>query len=455
MNNSSLTYVPNPILKQKTKKVTVFNYELRTLASSMTDLMRANRGVGLAANQINSDQRLIVVEYEPETKDDPTIPLTVLVNPTITDTGRETDIVDEGCLSIPYVELPIKRPIKINVLATDLDGKRIKIKAQDIFARILQHEIDHLNGVLITDRAFPDLTSLAGLRIAFFGSPDHANAYLTALAATPAAIVGVVTETDKPAGRSQLITSPPVKTHSELLGLPVYQFDNLRQPETVDLLRKLKPDLAIVVAYGQIIPQVLLDIPKLGFLNIHYSLLPELRGPSPHQTAILTGQKETGTTIFKLDKGLDTGPIISQKRLKIEPTDTSLSLLHRLIPLSVGQLLEVLPGYVRGQRPAKPQISDHTVTRSHLFTKTEAKIDWSADIEQIDRQIRAFAGWPIAYTEVDNQRLLIHLSHLIDNTLVLDVVQPAGKKPMTFRDYLNGNPNGLTFFRDLGKIKLD
>lgn len=450
-----ITLVPQPILRERAKKVTDFGPELQQLAESMVATMRHYRGIGLAASQVGQPVRLITIEYVPEEKGEPHIPLTILVNPTITDENRTTDWMDEGCLSIPGIELPVKRPTQINVLAQDLQGQRIKIRAKDLLARILQHEIDHTNGILIHERSFPRLKELAGKRVIFFGTPEHTQPYLTALAATEMEIVGVVTETDKPVGRKQVITPPPLKSHAQLLNLPVYQFSSLRNQEAVEQLKALKPDIAIVVAYGKIIPQNILDIPTHGFLNIHYALLPAYRGPSPHQTAILDGRKETGFTIFKLDAGLDTGPILVQKPVPIEPFDTSYTLIEKMIQPSIVALLEALPDYMAGNRKLKVQ-QDSSATTTRLFAKEDGRLDWTQETAQLDRQIRAMTPWPGAFTELNQERLIIHQAHVEGKLLVLDIVQPAGKSAMTWQDFCRGNrEHWLTFFRETGRVKLE
>jgi methionyl-tRNA formyltransferase len=455
MSNLPIVPVPNKILKQKAQKVTSFGADLRTLAEDMLETMHANNGMGLAAPQVNRSERLIVLEYKPTEKGEKAIPAMILVNPKITGESKETDWIDEGCLSIPGTEVPVERPSEVNVLAQDLDGNRIKVRAKDLLARIVQHEIDHLDGVLMTERAYPRLKELAGLKVMFMGTPVHVLGYLSALASTDMEIVGVVTETDKPAGRKQKLTAPPVKQLAEFLGLPLFQFESLKDAAVQETIKFLKPDLVIVAAYGKIIPQVVLDIPKHGFLNVHYSLLPGLRGPSPHQTAILQGLKESGFTIFKLDKGIDTGPIVAQKKVKIKEDDTSHSLLERMAAESTATLLEILPDYVSGKKIARPQ--NHTkASTTKMFTKTDGLIDWTQPAQEIDRKIRAYQPWPIAYTEVNGQRLQIHLSHMEKDKLVIEVVQPASKPAMSFKEYLNGDrANRLTFFQSTGKVKLD
>lgn len=454
MSKSDIILVPDLALRAKAKKVTIFNPALRTLANNMLKAMRANRGMGLAAPQVGQPQRLIVLEYEPEDKADAAIPLTILVNPTVTDASRETDWLDEGCLSIPGLELPVERPIQINALAQNLDGKRVKIRAKGLMARIIQHEIDHLDGILVPDRAAPASTRLTDLRVVFMGTPAFAVPYLSALASSRARIVGVITGTDKPTGRDQKTTQPPVKKIAELLNLPVWQFESLKDPLALEQFKALRPDVVIVVAYGKIIPSNWLAIPRLGFLNVHYSLLPALRGPSPHQNAILAGLKQTGFTIFQLDKGIDTGPILVQKRLTIKPTDTSESLLAAMIQPSIIALLAALPDFAAGLSQPRPQSGNSSQTR--LLTKADGEIDWQKPVESIERQIRAMQPWPGCYTQVGDERLLVHSAHLEADKLVIDTVQPAGRPPMAFGDYLRSNQaNRLTFFQRVGKVKLD
>ncbi len=454
MKSLPIITVPNPDLWQKARKVTDFGPKLTKLAQEMAITMHESNGMGLAATQVGELIRLIAVEYIPEEKNESAIPLTFLVNPTITDSSKQTDVMNEGCLSIPGLELPVTRPTEVTVLAQDLQGNRVKIRAKDLFARILQHEIDHTNGILITNRAYPEIASLSGLRVLFMGTPTHTIPYIAALAASSANLVGVITETDKPVGRKQVLTAPPAKQIAQILDIPVFQFESLRSAKAQALFDELRPDLVLVVAYGQIIPASLLEKPRLGFLNVHYSLLPELRGPSPHQTAILEGKNQTGYTIFQLDEQVDTGPILAQKKVDILPTDTSAHLIDKMVGESIQTLFSVLPDYISGKRQLRTQ-PETGASYTNKFTKEDGRIDWQRSAEEIDRQIRAMEPWPAAYTDIAGQHLIIHQSHLVDKQLVIDIVQPAGKRPMHFRDYIRGNQNGLTFFQSTGKVKVD
>lgn len=455
-----IVLAPGKILRQKAQKVTDFGPDLRSTVQDMIDTMRKYNGIGLAAPQVNINKKIIVAEYIPDRDPktgkftEPAIPLTVLVNPKITDSNRSIDSLDEGCLSIPNIELPVKRPTEVNVLAEDIDGNRVKIRAKDLLARILQHEIDHINGILIPERAQPELLDISDLRVVFMGSPAHTIPYLNALAACPFEIVGVVTETDKPTGRGQQVAPTAIKEHAEILGLPVFTFETLRDKTAKKIFKDLKPDLVIVAAYGKIIPKSWLEIPTHGFLNIHYSLLPEFRGATPHQSAILAGKKKSGYTIFKLEPGLDTGPILTQKEIDISPNDTSLSLISKMINPSVVSLLQTLPAYVKGKKKLTAQ-NDNKATSTREFTKEDGRIDWSRPISEIDCQIRGLMPWPNAFTELNGERLIILASHIENDKLVIDAVKPSGKKAMSFADWQRGNPvNWLTFLAKTGKVKL-
>jgi len=201
------------------------------------------------------------------------------------------------------------------------------------------------------------------LRIVFMGSPDFAIPSLNVLAENYT-VVGVVTQPDRPAGRGRDLTPPPVKVLAQQHGLPFIQPDKLRQPEALEQLRLWHPDLIVVAAFGQILRTEVLDLPKWGCLNVHASLLPCWRGAAPVQAAILHGDDQTGITLMRMDPGVDTGPIISQRALSILPQDTAGSLGKRLAVLGAELLIETLPAYLNGQiiprrrthpRPLTPQ----------------------------------------------------------------------------------------------------
>jgi len=206
---------------------------------------------------------------------------------------------------------------------------------------------------------------------------------------------------------------------------------------------KEKPEVAILANFGAILNEEILKIPKKGFLNIHPSLLPQYRGPSPVQTALLNNEQETGVTIFKMDNQVDHGPILAQGKEKIKPSDTSRSLYQKLFQIGTETLKNILPAYVEGRIELREQ--DHKkATFSKKFTKNDGKIDWQRDNIYLDRLIRAMFPWPGAWTEVkiNNQtkRLKILKAHLEKNKLVIDQVQLEGKNPVSFKQFQEGHP---------------
>lgn len=241
--------------------------------------------------------------------------------------------------------------------------------------------------------------------IVFMGTPDFAVPTLERLIAHHD-VIGVVTQPDRPAGRSKQIQPPPVKLRAEAAGIPVYQPEKLRRAEAIAELQRWRPDLYIVAAFGQILPQAVLDIPRYGSINFHASLLPRWRGAAPIQAAIRAGDTETGVTIMKMDAGLDTGPWLTQRALPIAPDETGQSLHDKLAQLGGDLLIETLPGYLDGTIQPKPQ-DDSRTTYAPMIKKEEGLIDWTQDAEAIDRLVRAFTPWPGTYTTWNGQQLKI------------------------------------------------
>jgi len=210
-------------------------------------------------------------------------------------------------------------------------------------------------------------------------------------------VAAVVTQPDKPRGRELKLQFSPVKILAEKLKLPVLQPAKARDEKFISALRELNPDLIVVVAYGQILPQAILDLPKFGCVNVHTSLLPKYRGASPIQSAILNGETETGVTIMKMDAGLDTGGIISQARTPVLPADNSQTLHDRLAQLGAELLVKTIPDYVAGKLPPKPQPAEGASYAAKI-KKTDGKIDWNEPAEKILNRLRAFTPWPGAFT---------------------------------------------------------
>ena len=239
---------------------------------------------------------------------------------------------------------------------------------------------------------------MAALRIIFMGTPELSCASLEKLAHDKNfQIVAVVTQPDKPKGRELKLQPSPVKILAQKLNPPVLQPAKARDEKFISELRELKPDLIVVVAYGQILPQAILDLPKSGCLNVHASLLPKYRGASPIQSAILNGETETGVTIMKMDAGLDTGGILAQARTPILPEDNSQTLHDRLAQLGGELLVEIIPDYVAGIIRPEPQPAEGASYAAKI-KKEDGRIDWNLSAQEILNRLRAFTPWPGVFT---------------------------------------------------------
>lgn len=285
-------------------------------------------------------------------------------------------------------------------------------------------------------------------RIVFFGTPQLGVQVLEKLITKDFKPIVVITREDKPAGRGQKPTPPPVKILAQKYKIPILQPKKLKDNDKIlTNLQSLKADLFLVAAYGRIIPKEILEIPKYGTLNVHPSLLPKYRGASPIQAAILDGERETGVTIILLDEELDHGPIIAQEKLSIENTDTSESLTKKLGELGARLLIKSIPDWIEGK--IKPREQDHQkATFTKILTKEEGFIDLSnpPSAEKFNRMVRAFYPWPGVWGRwqmADGRWQMVKFlpndptTHL-PNTPFL--IQPEGKRPMTIKEFLNGYP---------------
>ncbi len=244
------------------------------------------------------------------------------------------------------------------------------------------------------------------LNIIFAGTPEFSVPPLAALLESEHKITAVYTQPDRPAGRGRKLTASPVKALALGQSIPVYQPKNFKDESDLTQLEELNADLMVVVAYGLLLPQRVLDAPRLGCINIHASLLPRWRGAAPIQRSILAGDEKTGITIMQMEAGLDTGPMLLKKSCSIGPQDTGGLLHDRLSPLGAEALLEALPGIVDGT--LKPEIqNDDLATYASKLDKSEAVIDWTGSAVELSRQIRAFNPWPVAQTGLNDKVLRI------------------------------------------------
>jgi methionyl-tRNA formyltransferase len=241
--------------------------------------------------------------------------------------------------------------------------------------------------------------------IVFMGTPQFAVPSLRALALGPYRIT-VVTQPDRPAGRGGKLTPPPVKVLAEELGMPVLQPGTLRDPDFRERMADLRPEVTVLVAYGEYIAPSLLDLPRRGSVNLHPSLLPRWRGSTPVQSAILAGDTATGVSIILMDRGLDTGPILAQRSVPIEPEETHPELAARLAGVGANLLAETLPRWLRGEIEPAPQDNERaTVTRE--LKKEDGRIDWTHPAGEIARRVRALQPWPGTYTTWQGRTLKI------------------------------------------------
>lgn len=298
------------------------------------------------------------------------------------------------------------------------------------------------------------------LRIIFAGTPDFAARHLDALLSSGHQVVGVFTQPDRPAGRGKKLMPSPVKVLAEEKGLPVFQPVSLRPQENQHLVADLNADVMVVVAYGLILPKAVLDMPRLGCINVHGSLLPRWRGAAPIQRSLWAGDAETGVTIMQMDVGLDTGNMLHKLACPITAQDTSATLYDKLAELGPQGLIETLRQLAGGT--AKPEVQDESqVTHAEKLSKEEARMDWSLSAAQLERCIRAFNPWPMSWLEIDGQPVKVWQASVIDTPVsaepgtILDVskqgiqvataegilnlesLQPAGKKAMSAQDLLN------------------
>jgi methionyl-tRNA formyltransferase len=297
------------------------------------------------------------------------------------------------------------------------------------------------------------------LRIIFMGTPEFAVPSLQALAEDHQ-IVAVVTQPDAQAGRGRELVQSAVKQAALGLGLPVLQPISLRQPEVVAELSALRPDIIVVAAFGQILRRTVLELPPLGCLNAHASLLPRWRGASPANAAIAAGDPETGVTLMKMDPGLDTGPIIAQRHEPIHADDTTATLLARLAGLGAALARETLPAWARGEIPAIAQDSAR-MTTCGLIKKEDGRMDWSRPAVALERHIRAMTPWPGASTSWTGKQMRVIRARVAasavdapagtvvamgggfgvscgEGTLEIIEAQIEGRKPMAAADLARG-----------------
>ena len=294
-------------------------------------------------------------------------------------------------------------------------------------------------------------------KIVFMGTPEFALPSLSALMATHD-VVAVVTQPDRPAGRKKRLRQSPVKRVAQLAGINIMQPLRMRKSNVAEALQAYKADLHVIVAYGQILPQAVLDVPRYGTINVHASLLPRWRGAAPIQAAIRAGERQSGATVMLLDAGLDTGPILAKRALELTPEETGLSLHDKLAQLGADLLVDTLPHFLSGELDPQPQ-DESQATYAPQIKKEEGEIDWSEPARSIDRQVRAFTPWPGTFTAWNETTLKViagcagdggaRVGQVIEQAGAIAIgtgdglyfpseLQLAGKKRLTVLEFLNG-----------------
>ena len=304
------------------------------------------------------------------------------------------------------------------------------------------------------------------MRVVFMGTPDIAATCLKKILEEGCQVVGVYTQPDRPKNRGMKLQASPVKEVALAHGIPVFQPESFREPETVQQLRDLQPDVVAVVAYGRILPQGVLDIPPKGCINIHASLLPKYRGSAPYQWAVLDGLEETGVTAMYLCREMDAGDIIDAAKTPIDPQETAGELLDRLAVLGADLLHKTLCSIEKGTAERTPQ--DNTqVSYAPMLDKTMSPIDWKRTARQIHDHVRGLNPWPVATTQLQGKRFKVYTTAVVDvktdaapgtilaltktglqiacaeGVLEIRVLQAEGGKRMAAPDYFRGHPMEL------------
>lgn len=311
------------------------------------------------------------------------------------------------------------------------------------------------------------------LRIIYAGTPDFSVAALRVLVESEHEVIAVYTQPDRPAGRGRGLAISPVKAEAQLHDIPVYQPESLKDTDAQQQLQALNADLMVVTAYGLLLPPQVLQAPRLGCINIHASLLPRWRGAAPIQRAILAGDKKTGITIMQMDEGLDTGDMLAVSEIEISDDDTGASLHDKLMVLGAQTLMTALPaiaGQIEGRALSRTKQNDADACYASKLSKNEAKIDWSQAAQQIERAVRAYNSWPVAYCTYQKKnkdaKLRLWQAEMLADALAdsqkvpgevvaessqgIDVVtgegllritelQAEGKRRMPAADFLNAN----------------
>ena len=411
--------------------------ELARLIRDMSEALDAfPEGVALAAPQLGVSYRLFIV------RKDRTLPaadapeatpeVEVYINPEIVKTSRKQAKVDEGCLSVHGVYGTTKRHERVTVTARRPDGSHLSRGAGGLMAQIFEHEIDHLNGILFTDHAenFIHLPGGPARLFAFFGTPGVARDTLALLLERGFVPAVVITSPDAPRGRGLVRTPSETKTFALEHDIPVLSPEKL-DAKIIAEIKSLGCDYAICVAYGKLFPEALISAFPRGVLNVHYSILPKYRGATPLETALLSGDSETGVTVQKMVKELDAGDILAQRAVTIAEGETARELRPRLIELGANLLVNTLPSFLSGGVTPIPQDASQA-THAHKIKKEDGLLSLDAPATENWNKYRAYTDSIGTYFFEKGKRMKIIKASLKKGVFVIERVIPEGKREMEY-----------------------
>jgi len=410
----------NQILHQKSKKVVDFK-SVKSLLANMEETLLFTGGIGLAAPQVGHNLAIFVLNIPTKPK--------IFINPKITSYSKEIVDLEEGCLSIPGYRAYVPRSKEVTIEYFDKFGKKKLVKATKLLGHAVQHETDHLNGIL-----YPDLLSdkskiykVVPIRIVFFGTPQFGVPTLTKLISLKHSfeyeVVGVVTQSP----------SSPIARTAQKYDTPVIYCPpkgvSLKNPDFVKKIADLKPDLMVVASFGRILPKELLDLARLGNLNVHGSLLPKYRGASPIQTAISVGEKVSGLTIMLMNEKMDEGDLLSNAEIKIDGQDTYETYANKLSAVAPILLVNTMHAWVN--KRVKPLPQDHKLaTYTKILTKSDGFVELNNPPKNLGNLIRAYHPWPGVWTKMANGKTL--------KLLPDKKVQLEGKSPVSLDEFKRG-----------------
>ena len=414
-----------PVLREIAKSVPVESIgskKIQTILSRMKEALHGEEdGIAIAAPQIGESLRIFIVSgkafaWSSKTKKfDKKKELNdlVFINPEIIKASKKKKKVEEGCLSIRWLYGQVKRSEKVTLRAYDENGIEVERGASGLLAQIFQHETDHLDGILFTDKAenVQDLPPAKNIKFAFFGSSQFSHYVLEELL---------------------------------MMGFsPMLTINSAKEPLPVAELEKLDADIFVVASFGKILPKEVIEMPKYKTLNVHPSLLPELRGPAPIQGTIL-GLGEPGVTIIKMDEKMDHGPILAQARVTVNPWPDHYKIVEKKLGRVGGRLLGILlPKWIENEIQEKPQ-DDAAATFVKFIKKEDGLLNLDGPAKENLKKVLAYSTWPGAYMFFKNKsgkevRLIIKDAKIENDKFIPTRVIPAGKREMDWQDFLRGN----------------